>query len=172
MSLTVAKTHTMLICSKSKQKALIKSNEKLEIKVNGENLMAVEKIKYLGIQIDQNLEWKEHITYVSSKVARAVAFLKYTKNFISRNCVNKLYRSIVEPYFHYCCSVWGCCSSTEKDRLQQRQNRAARIITGSSFTTSALPLIESLGWKTIEELISNETKVCVFKALNSLLLDI
>ena len=48
------------------------------------------------------------------------------------------------------------------------QNRAARIITGSSFTTSALPLIESLGWKTIEELISNKTKICVFKALNGL----
>ena len=47
-------------------------------------------------------------------------------------------------------------------------NRAARIITGSSFTTSALPLIESFGWKTIEELISNETKVCVFKALKGL----
>ena len=62
MSLTVAKTHTMLICSKSKQKALIKSNEKLEIKVNSENLMAVEKIKYLGVQIDQNLEWKEHMS--------------------------------------------------------------------------------------------------------------
>ena len=48
------------------------------------------------------------------------------------------------------------------------QNRAGRIITGSSFTTSALPLIESLGWKTIEELTSNETNICVFKALNGL----
>ena len=79
-----------------------------------------------------------------------------------------MYRSIVEPYFCYCCSVWGCCSSTEKDRLQKLQNRGARMITGSSFTTSALPLIESLGWKTIEELISNKRKVCVFKALNGL----
>ena len=93
---------------------------------------------------------------------------KYTKNLIPRNFLNKLYRNIVEPYFRHCCSVWGCCSSTEKVRLQKLQNRAARIITGSSFTTSALPLIESLGWKTIEELISNETKVCVFKALNGL----
>ena len=168
ISLNFAKTHTMLICSKSKQKALINSNEKLDIKVKGENLMVIEKIKYLGVQIDQNLEWKEHIKYVSSKVARAIRFLKYTKNFIPRNCLNKLYRSIMEPYFRNCCSVWGCCSSTEKDRLQKLQNRTARIITGSSFTTSALPLIESLSWKTIEELISNETKICVFKAVNGL----
>ena len=153
ISLNVAKTHTMLICSKYKQRALINSNEKLDITVKDEKLMVVEKIKYLGVQTDQNLKWKEHIKYVWSKVARAIGFLKCTKSFIPRNYVNVLYRSIVEPYFCYCYSVWGCCSSTEKDRLQKLQNRAAKIITGSSFTTSALPLIESLGWKTIEGLI-------------------
>ena len=105
---------------------------------------------------------------VSSKVSRAIGFLKYSKNFITRSCLNNLYRSIVEPYFRYCCSVWGCCNSTEKIRLQKLQNRAARLITGSSFTTSALPLIEDLGWKTIEELISYETQILVFKALNGL----
>ena len=56
ISLNVAKTHIVHICSKSKQKALINSNEKLDIKVKGENLLLVEKIKYLGVQIDQNLE--------------------------------------------------------------------------------------------------------------------
>ena len=168
ISLNVAKTHTMLICSKSKQRALINSNEKPDIKVKDENLKIVEKIKYLGVQIDQNLEWKEHIKYVSSKVSRAIGFLKYSKNFITRSCLNNLYRSIVEPYFRYCCSVWGCCNSTEKIRLLKLQNRAARLITGSSFTTSALPLIEDLGWKTIEDLISYETQILVFKALNGL----
>ena len=72
---------------------------------------------------------------------------------------------IMRPIVHH---IEKCCSSAEKDSFQKLQNRAARIITGSSFTTSALPLIESLGWKTIEELISNETKVYVFKALNGL----
>ena len=78
----------MPICSKSKQRALIDSNEKLVIKVKGDNLMIVEKIKYLGVQIDQNLELMEHFKYVSSKVARAIGFLICTKNFIPRNCLN------------------------------------------------------------------------------------
>ena len=51
ISLNVAKTHTMLICSKSKQKALINSNEKLDIKVKGENLMVVEKINTLEYKL-------------------------------------------------------------------------------------------------------------------------
>ena len=52
ISLNVAKAHTMLICSKSKQRALRNSNEKLDIKVKDENLKIVEKIKYLRVQID------------------------------------------------------------------------------------------------------------------------
>ena len=61
ISLNAAKTHTMLIYSKYKQRALINSNEKHDIKVKDENLMVVDKIKYLGAQIDQNLEWREDI---------------------------------------------------------------------------------------------------------------
>ena len=47
---------TLLICSKSIKRALINSNEKPGIKVKDENFKIVEKIKYLGVQIDQNLE--------------------------------------------------------------------------------------------------------------------
>ena len=79
-----------------------------------------------------------------------------------------LYTGIAEPHLRYCCSVWGCAGSTEINRLQKLQNRAARIITNSSFDTPSRPLIEGLGWKTIEELISYESKIMVFKSLNEL----
>ena len=36
--------------------------------------------------------------------------------------------------------------------MQKLQNRAARIVTGSSFDTPGLPLIKKLGWKTIDQL--------------------
>ena len=72
------------------------------------------------------------------------------------------------PHFRYCCSVWGCCGSREINQLQKLQNRAARIVTNSSFDTPSRPLIERLGWRTIEQLISIESKTVVFKSLNEL----
>ena len=77
-----------------------------------------------------------------------------------------LYTGIVEPHFRYCCSVWGCGGSIEINQLQKLQNRAARIITNSSFDAPSRPLIVELGWRTIEELIGNESKTMVFKSLN------
>ena len=79
-----------------------------------------------------------------------------------------LYRGIVEPHFRYCCSVWGCAGKTEVNQLQKLQNRAARIVAGSSFDGASGPIIEGLGWKTIEELIESETQTMVYKSLNEL----
>ena len=79
-----------------------------------------------------------------------------------------LYIGIVEPHFRYCYSVWGCAGSIDIIQLQKLQNRAARIITNSSFDTPSRPLITELGWKTIDELIGNETKTMVPPSKGSL----
>ena len=79
-----------------------------------------------------------------------------------------LYTGIVEPHFRYCCSVWGCAGLTEINQLQKLQNRAARMTTNSSFDAPSRPLIEGLGWKTVEELAAGESKTMVFKSLNEL----
>ena len=68
----------------------------------------------------------------------------------------------------YCCSVWDCAGSTEISQLEKLQNRAARIITNSSSNTPSRSLIVELGWKSIEELIHNESKTMVFKSLDDL----
>ena len=79
-----------------------------------------------------------------------------------------MYTSIVEPHLGYCCSVWGCCGLTEIKRLQKLQNRAARIVSGSSFDAPSQPLIKELGWRTIGELIASESNIMVFKSIHGL----
>ena len=120
------------------------------------------------MQIDCSLDWKEQINAVATKVSRAIGFLRHAESFLPRASLKTLYTGIVEPHFRYCCSVWGCTGSTDINQLQKLQNRAARIITNSNFGTPSRPLIAELGWKTIEELIGNETKTMVFKSLNDL----
>ena len=168
LSLNVAKTHSMLISTKQKHTTLNSRNLDLKLKIRDNELEVVKKTKYLGVQIDRSLDWKEQIKAVSTKVSRAVGFLKYAKSFLPKESLKTLYTGIVEPHFRYCCSVWGCAGSTEINQLQKLQNRAARIITNSSFDTPGRPLIEELGWKTIEELIGDESKTMVFKSLKEL----
>ena len=71
-------------------------------------------------------------------------------------------------HFHYCCLVWGCSGVTETNQLQKLQNRAARIVTGSSFDTPCKPIIKELGWTTIDQLITSETNIMVYKSFHEL----
>ena len=96
------------------------------------------------------------------------SFLKYAKKFLRQGTLSKMYRGIVEPHFRYCCSVWGCCGKTQIDALQRLQNRAARIVTNSSYHVSATGLIKRLGWPTISDIILSETATIMFKSTNSL----
>ena len=89
------------------------TDQNLELSIRGKELDIVQKTKYLGVQIDCSLDWKEQIKAVSAKVSRAIGFLKHAKKFLPRVTLENLYTGIVEPHFRYCCSVWGCCGSRE-----------------------------------------------------------
>ena len=137
------------------------------LNIRGNDLDVVQNVKYLGVQVDGSLDWKDQIKATSSKVSKALGLLKHGKNFLPASSLRSLYLSIVEPHFRYCCSVWGCSGSSTLLQLPNLQNRAARILTNSAFDAPSSPLIRSLGWMTIADLISFESKQLVFKSLKN-----
>ena len=72
LSLNVAKTHSMLISTKQKHNSLKSRSEALELKIRDNELEVVQTTKYLGLQIDCSLDWKEQIKAVCMKVSRAI----------------------------------------------------------------------------------------------------
>ena len=99
-------------------------------------------------------------------ISRSLSMLKYAKRYLPFHALKNLYTSVIDPSFRYCCSVWGVCGAAEIHQLQKLQNRAARIITGSNYDAPSKSLIESLGWKTINDMIQFESRVMVFKSVN------
>ena len=118
--------------------------------------------------MDHTLNWKKQIQLITTKVSRPLGILNYSKHLFQFETLKTLYTSIIEPHFRYCCSVWVCCGRTEIDRLQKLQNRAARIVTNSSYDAPLVPLIRSLGWETIDDLINQEMKTIAFRSVNNL----
>ena len=141
---------------------------KINLYINENNLDMIGSNKYIGLQIDSELKWREHVTFAIGKISRAMGMLKYATKYLPLEIVKNLYTSIDEPHFRNCCSVRGCCGETLLDKLQKLQNRAARIVTNSSYDASSLPLIGSLGWLTIIEMIEFETATTVYKSLHGL----
>jgi len=93
------KTHSMLIPTKPKLKALKGKNESLRLKIRIDELEAVQETKHLGVQIDDSLDWKEHMKVTSSKVSKAVVFLGHAKPFLPEEILKALYTGIIELHF-------------------------------------------------------------------------
>ena len=50
-----------------------------------------EFIKFFGVLLDENPNWKEHIKYIEKKVAKSVGFLQRVRLFLERNVLLALY---------------------------------------------------------------------------------
>ena len=87
-----------LVCLKRPCKDLV-------LKIRVSKFEAVKKTEYLGVQIDCTLDWKEQTKAVSSKVSRAVGFLRHAKSFLPKETLQTHYTGILEPHFRYGCFV-------------------------------------------------------------------
>ena len=121
------KTQSMLISTKQKLTTLINQDLKFSLTIRDQEIEIVDTTKFLGLQMDNSLDWKYHVSGLSSKVFKAVGFLKYTKYIVPLKTLDKLYAGILEPHFHYCSSVWGCCSVGEKNKLQKLHKKLQEL---------------------------------------------
>ena len=170
LSLNVAKTQSMILGSGVRLRSLGRNDDTAspDFQINQDRIAFKSNVNYLGVQIDSQLSWKEHITVVLNNISRGVGMLKYSKKFLSLETVQKMYLGIVEPHIGYCCSVWDCAGDTILRKLQKIQNRAARIVTNSPFDKASLPLISQLGWLNIRQMIDFETATMVYKSLHGI----
>jgi hypothetical protein len=79
-----------------------------------------------------------------------------------------VYNAPVQPHFSYCCSVWDNCNKTYAEKLQKLQNRAARVLTFSSYDTNADLLFEKLNWKTLSFQCKVRKAVMAYKSFSGL----
>ncbi len=100
---------------------------------------------------------------LSKKVASGIGALKRIRSYVPFTTMQLIYNCLVQPYFDYCSAVWDSRSSYLANKLQKLQNRAARVLTSSSYDTSADYLFERLGWK---KLASQRRSIMVYKSLN------
>ena len=64
--------------------------------------------------------------------------------------------------------MWGICGESRRLTQQELQNRAARILTNSSYDAPTDALIQRLKLPNIAEIIKRGTATIVYKSLNGL----
>ena len=88
-------------------------------------------IAYLSKKLIQTLE---------AKIARAVEILKKLKILLSKSAMFNLYYSLTDSHLVYGITVWVNIFPSYIKRLQILQNKAIRIVTGSSWNENNNPV--------------------------------
>ena len=73
------------------------------------------------------------------------------KEYRSISTLMKVYNAIILSHFDYCSLVWDECADYLLTKLQKLQNRAARVITVSSYETNSQDILSELNWQPLKE---------------------
>ena len=105
---------------------------------NIKQIKQIYECKTLGVTVDQYLSWKSNYTVnICKKICAGI--------FADKETLNSIYNAIVRPYCDYCCEVWDVLGEIQSKRLQELQNRAARIILNISNDVNHTTALRALG---------------------------
>jgi hypothetical protein len=110
-------------------------------------------IKFLGIFIDPVLSFKYHVNFISSKISKAMYFLRSAKNLLSEKSLKSLYYAIVHCHLIYGILIWSCTSFSNLKSLEKKQKDAVRIVTMSPYNSHTEPLFKKLNILPLKQLI-------------------
>src|ERR1700733_6033649 len=118
MVLAVDKTQSITFKQKNKKKF-----PKMQLQLLGSNLNEIKQVKYLGLIVDSNLTYKQHINYVFAKANRKLGYLSYLCSYKgirpSLSAYYILYKTIIRSILEYACSFWNGAADVHKSKLDK-----------------------------------------------------
>ena len=99
--------------------------------IYGVVLEVFNSVKYLGVTIDSNLNWKDQCNNVHHKACFMMSFLERNFYRCPPHIKIKLYNALVRPILEYGCSAWDPYRKYQIEQLEKINKRAARFVTGN-----------------------------------------
>ena len=141
----------------------------IPIVIDDSPISQVDKIKFLGVIIDDRLTWSEHISYISGKLSKSIGILKKVAKFLDNNCMLSLYYTLLYPYITYCHLIWGKTSSTHLYRPTLLQKKAISIVCKEKYRAHTDPLFIKCKILKIADLYLYLSTIFIYKYTSNLL---
>ena len=113
LSLNVAKTNFIIFNAKRTTSC----NDINKLDIGNEAINRVTCTKFLGIYIDEDLEWTKSIDHVANKISSGCYAIRSAKHLLSAQNLRSLYFSLVHSHLTYGNMVWGSAYQFKLTRL-------------------------------------------------------
>ena len=154
--------------NKSHIRKKLKTYNASHLVMNNVTLEQVKSIKFLGVHINDKLNWNDHKEFVRIKISRNLGIIYKCRNIFNKQDLITMYNCFVLPYLLYCLPLWGGSVQAENDVVIKIQNKVIRILFNTKRSDD--------GWREvinkllpIKELYKVEIAKFCFKHVNNTL---
>lgn len=160
LKVNVTKTKSMVIGVQSLCKIFL---SKCHFSIDGCTIELVETFRYLGVIIDKNLKFHDHVDFICKKVSQKLGVLRRVSECLSLYARRLIYNSIVLPHFTFCSSILYLANAGDKERLRLLQNRAMRIILGCDRYSRVTDMLRKLNWLNSNDFLEMQALIFIHK---------
>lgn len=155
----------MLVLGPKKQRDLLLN---LTINLDGCTVVSNKTVKDLGVTLDPDLSFEEHIKTVSRTAFFHLRNIAKIRNFLSKNDAEKLIHAFVTSRLDYCNALLSGYPDKALNKLQLVLNTAARILTRTKKFDHITPVLASLHWLPVKARADFKVLLLTYKALHGL----
>ena len=101
-------------------------------------------VKFLGVIIDENLTWKNHIEVVENKISKNIGVLYRASHLFDFKNLPKICFSFIQVYISYANIVWASTFKTKLQGILKKQKHAARIYFHANRFEHSRPLLNEM----------------------------
>ena len=161
------KTKAMLVKGKRLKKKLVPDQPQFEVCLNGTRVDEVSSHKLLGVIIDTNLNFNDHIDNLCKKLSKRIGLLRHICKYLKKEQREIYYNGVVKPVLMYGSTIWSNSNKENMPRLFKIQKRAARSILMADRDTRSITLFNALNWIPFSKEIDIRRCALDFKRLNN-----
>ena len=111
---------------------ITKHDSNTSVTIDGHIISASKSVKLLGVQIDNNLDFNEHVSNICKKVSKKLHALRRVTHYMSKNKLRIIMKAFIESQFGYCPLVWMFHSRTLNNRINTLHEKALRLVYNES----------------------------------------
>ena len=136
----------------------------LSVNVGGNVIKPSEKVRDLGVILDQTLSFDDHISTICQSAHFHIRNIGRIRNVLSFDACATLIHALIGSRLDYCNSLLYNITDAKVERLQEVQNQAARILTRSPRRDHITPVLKQLHWLKVGERIRYKVLILAHKA--------
>ena len=102
-------------------------------------------VKYLGVHVDQHLQWSQHFKHVKSKINNGICLINRAELGLPKEHRVALYRAFVEPHIDLCAPVWSSAAEKYINNVEVAQRKVMRALADYDPTQTTDQIFKDWG---------------------------